>query len=136
MAESPKRRRFRFSLRTLFVVVTVFCGLLSWGIVQLKWTQDRHAALKRLHDTRNRVRVSWTPSGAFRTRILGEPNYHAIEWVRLDQNDEKIEKELKRLFPEAHILSMDEIEFLERHPHSHNGRRVKSFNPLVYADTP
>jgi hypothetical protein len=132
----PKPRRwFRFSLRTLLIFVTVFCGVLSLGIVQWKWTQDRQDALKRLHHTRNRVSVSSKPLRGFRFRILGGLDYHEIEWVRLDDKDKQIEDELRHLFPEARVSSMDEIEFLERHPHFHNGRRVKSFDPLVYADT-
>jgi len=38
MSESPKRRWPRYSLRTLFVVVTVFAVWLGWG---LHWSRSR-----------------------------------------------------------------------------------------------
>ena len=134
----PKPRRwFRFSLRTMFVV-TVFCGLLSWSIVEWKWAHERHNALQRLFNTRDRCSASSTPTIASRIGIsfLGVRAYDKIQWVRLNNSDTTIEEELRRAFPEAQVLSMSEIEFLERNPWYDNDRRVKSFNPLVYADTP
>lgn len=44
MTPAPKRRWFRFSLRTLFVVVTVFC---SWLGYELNWIRERHELLAR-----------------------------------------------------------------------------------------
>ena len=43
----PRRRWFRFSLRTFFVLLTIFC---VWLGVQVKWIRDRHEALQ-LHDS-------------------------------------------------------------------------------------
>lgn len=40
---APRRRCFRFSLRTLFVVVTVFG---CWLGYQLNWIRQRHAYLR------------------------------------------------------------------------------------------
>jgi len=40
-ARETPRRWFRFSLRTLFVVLTI---LGVWLGVQVKWIKDRHAA--------------------------------------------------------------------------------------------
>jgi len=43
---APLRRRwFRFSLRTLFVLVAVLGVFLGWLGVQVKWIRDRHEAL-------------------------------------------------------------------------------------------
>ena len=39
---APERRCFRFSLRTMFVVVTVMGGWLGYC---LNWIRERHAAL-------------------------------------------------------------------------------------------
>ncbi len=44
MTLAPKRRWFRFSLRTLFVVVTVF-GI--WLGYELNWIRERHAIIER-----------------------------------------------------------------------------------------
>ena len=40
-SDYPRRRWFRYSLRTLFVVLTVFC---VWLGVQVKWIRDRREA--------------------------------------------------------------------------------------------
>jgi hypothetical protein len=44
MTPATKRRWFRFSLRTLFVVVTLLC---CWLGYQLNWIRQRHAVLSR-----------------------------------------------------------------------------------------
>jgi hypothetical protein len=46
MTPNPKRRwfRFAFSLRTLFVVVTVIC---CWLGYELNWIRQRHEALAK-----------------------------------------------------------------------------------------
>ena len=43
----PKKRRwFRFSLRTMFVLVTVFCGLLGWVEWNRRIMQERKASFR------------------------------------------------------------------------------------------
>jgi hypothetical protein len=42
---APKRRWFRFSLRTMFVVVTALC---IWLVVHEKWVKDRARVLRWL----------------------------------------------------------------------------------------
>ena len=136
-ANQPKPRRwFRFSLRTLLIFVTLFCGLLSWGIVQWKWYHDRYDAMQGLLQARKPVSASSTPTRASRLGLsfFGVRAYDKIHWVRLDDSDTAIERKLRRVFPEAEVSSMSEIEFLERNPWYDNGRRVKSFNPTVYSD--
>ena len=45
---TSRRRWFRFSLRTLFVVLTVLCFVLGgWVAYQLNWISQRHAAIAR-----------------------------------------------------------------------------------------
>lgn len=41
----PRRRWFRYSLRTMFVVVTVLAMILSWVAYSLNWIRQRHALL-------------------------------------------------------------------------------------------
>jgi hypothetical protein len=46
---TASRRRFRFSLRTLFVVVTLLCVVPGgWVAYQLRWIKQRHVMLDRL----------------------------------------------------------------------------------------
>ena len=40
---SPRRRWFRFSLRTLFAAVTVLCVVGGWVAYQLNWIRERQA---------------------------------------------------------------------------------------------
>ncbi len=47
MADSPKHRRLRFSLRTLFVVVTVAACIVGWTAYQLNWIRQRHEELDK-----------------------------------------------------------------------------------------
>jgi hypothetical protein len=42
----PNRRRFRFTLRTLFVIVTALAALSAWYSAQRTWIAEREAARK------------------------------------------------------------------------------------------
>ena len=89
--------QWRFSLRTFFVVLTIF-GV--WLGVQVKWIHDRHEALE----------LEWVCPGAYvdvdyrpapwSIRLV-EPG---VPYISIDpdvaQDPEKV-SELKKLFPEA-----------------------------------
>ena len=106
---APKRRWFRFSLRTLFVVVTVV-GLLCWVLIQLAWIRDRHDELSRLREDGVIVVAGpppWTihifgregvSQFQFR-RFSGESDLSPIA-IRLDDH---LRERLKREFPEAKV---------------------------------
>jgi hypothetical protein len=88
MIASPVRRWFRFSLRTLFVVVTVFA---CWLGCQLNWIRQRHEHLRRFpekqfHDV----------AAPLSLRPFGEAG---VEWLNVD--DGPGVGELRSLFPEA-----------------------------------
>lgn len=46
--------RFAFSLRTLFVLVTIIGTVLGWLAIQLQWIRDRREAQRWLIDTHAR----------------------------------------------------------------------------------
>jgi hypothetical protein len=97
----PKPRRwFRFSLRTMFLVMTVFC---CWPGYQLNWIRQRHTALERHHppfkflSPRNQsVDAPWSIS------ILGESGAIAI-LIRPD-TDAAERESIQKLFPESQIF--------------------------------
>jgi hypothetical protein len=59
MTAAPKRRWFQWSLRTLFLVVTVFCCWLGWN---LSWVRERE---------RVRQDIGW------RGATIRTPGFHA-----------------------------------------------------------
>ena len=87
-------RRFRFSLRTLFVTMTVLgCGI-AWMAYQLHWIRQRHAFLQRDHV------VSYPPVQAERLlpwslELFGESQQFLIG-VPFEDLDRA-----RELFPEA-----------------------------------
>jgi hypothetical protein len=100
----------RFSLRMLFVAVTLICLLIGWATASIKWIRDRHAADVETgfpsfrsfiaHETlhrRSAERLPWA------LRLLGEQPVPLIHCgppsiVKAD--------ELQRLFPEADIVEI------------------------------
>ena len=110
----PKRRWFRFRLRTLFVVVTV---LSCWLGYQISWIRQRHVFLASEHGTANSLGVpagnggkqiapwplwAFGESGAMGVFIVAKsPSVDAL--TKYDQD--RI-SEARRLFPEASIFTM------------------------------
>ena len=95
------RRTFRFSLRTMLVVLTLAA---AWLAVQAKWVRDRHAALERLDG------AGYTTTGypsyrdpPWQLRLFGERSVDGIVVHRLKDADGRKVEELKRLFPEADV---------------------------------
>src|SRR5712671_3365606 len=91
----PRRRWFRYSLRTFFVVLTIF-GV--WLGVQVKWIRDRHAAIELHHCGAYRtghepVETHFiTPKDApLSIRVLGEPGIAEIIMVIPQQDEDSVE---------------------------------------------
>jgi len=99
----PRRRWFRFSLRTFFVVLTIF-GV--WLGVQVKWIRDRNDVFVDardannvfyLEDDRKQGKTPWC------LKLFGEPGYIRIE-IDPALSEERSADERRRLgplFPEA-----------------------------------
>ena len=98
MKESPKPRPrwFRFSLRTMLVLVTLLCIYLGWAA---NWKRQRREWLDR-SDVALDGLINNTSSAPWPLRPLGESGVRGI-FV----NDRALIDESQRLFPEAKIVS-------------------------------
>jgi hypothetical protein len=104
----PKRRWFRFSLRTLFVVVTVFG---CWLGYELNWIRQRHEAIYWLEASSD----SWYAPSQTGAKVQADPPWslrlfgeRAIVGIGMDRQQftglvPYSPTELKRLFPEARV---------------------------------
>ena len=108
MNGNSKRRWFRYSLRTLFVAVTI---LGVWLFPQLKWILDRHAALAWVgtqaeHWQKLPVsqRAYFGVAAPWQIRMFGEPGVERISVVVESDEVAARQQELERLFPEAEVF--------------------------------
>jgi hypothetical protein len=104
MGSIPNRRWPRFSLRTLFVLVTVAVVPLGWAAFSWRWILERHeflttykseSAVMLMDEDRN-----FAPCGLW---VLGEQGIELLE-LNLDDdtpNGETLVDRARRLFPEA-----------------------------------
>ena len=101
----PNRRWFRFSLRTLFVLVTLFG---CWLAYQLNWIRERHNAPVLAGIS---TAIEATPAGPKEVTIehdppwplawFGERGYSALA-VDESYGEQEIER-IRKLFPEADV---------------------------------
>ncbi len=93
----PRPRRFRFSLRLLFLVVTVVCAVLSW---QLKLAHQRRAFLARNEVTDYsdaQAKPTTRPMAPGLLWLVGERGVSRLVVVAPQY------EEARRLFPEADV---------------------------------
>jgi len=106
---NPRRRWFRFSLRTMLVLVTFLAIPLGWVGCQLNWIRQRHAFLKQDgvypsapgHPGPNSFEIYYVRPPAF-LGYFGERGLGDIAVAAEEQLSEA-----KRLFPEAVYISVD-----------------------------
>jgi hypothetical protein len=120
MMTDPQRRRWHYSLRALFVAVTLCGASLGWLGAQFHWIQDRDEALRWVHDLRGRqiaaengspvppVRGEVNHDGArapWSLRILGTTGVARLDVYRnyLSPSSRYSLAELGCLFPEADV---------------------------------
>ena len=96
---TPRRRWFRFSLRTLFVVVTV---LGCWLGYQLNWIRERHAVLARQSPGGGTGFWPGPRPGFLLQRLFREPGIGCIV-VGECVSDAEFNRILS-LFPEATVI--------------------------------
>jgi hypothetical protein len=128
----PKRRWFRYSLRTLFVVVTVIG---CWLGYELNWIRERRAFIAS--EVSTRIDEDWwncsvTDGGRSAPGLLalfGEEGFSALSVLAESQsvelltaNDRQRLQEARHLFPEATIQTVHLSE-------TKNGKCVKLARP-------
>ena len=107
------RRWFRFSLRTCFVVLTLFA---VWLGVQVKWVSDRRAARQWIAEHQPQPeagRYTWYTLSPTYTRpplpwvlkALREQPVHLIS-IAVGPDDREDVERLRKLFPEAEVLTI------------------------------
>ena len=115
MTTAPKRRWFQWSLRTLFVVVTLVGCATGWVVYQINWIRQRSefvASEKRIHERRGvAVTIAYTYPGKqpvrapFMLWTLGETGFSdicvladGIDTQRLTENDMERVRQARYLF--------------------------------------
>ena len=109
MNPPPLRRRFRFSLRTMFVLVTVFSVWLGY---HLNWIRQRREMLKSLPEA-YQITTFYEYKEPLRDRfplslriLLEQPYYSIPLGTRVSDTElehkQRFEK-VRSLFPEAHL---------------------------------
>jgi hypothetical protein len=98
----PRRRWFRFSLRTLFVLVAVGCTIVGFAAYNLNWIRQRHALTI---DGNVEILCSTveTPSAPWALKLLGETGARVVR-VYGEGNKARA----TQAFPEAAILVQPE----------------------------
>ena len=119
---SPPRRWFRFSLRTMFVLVTMACVWLGW---QVKWLKDRERASaehieEMLKDENkplrrrcyNLTRLIEETLPPWQIRLLGGDGVKQFDRVSLEQVGR-----FRSLFPESEIIDTEGKVYASSHDH-------------------
>ncbi len=128
--ECKQPNRFQFSLRSLLVVVTVIACVCGYFALQQQTARDRLVLRARLES----LGANFIPSDSVGEpysskiqvpaiqRMMGDTGIFAIE---LSNELQPYEEELKRTFPEAHILTQRDS---DKYLSEENKHRV--FEPL------
>ena len=101
LSQKPRRRWFRFGLRTFLVVVMLMACTAWWVTAQLKWIKDRRAALASVTRTYGSI---WNQprKAPWSLRLFGE---HPAMVIFTPSNGKPTAKEIQQLFPEANVLT-------------------------------
>ena len=80
----PKRRFFRYSLRTLMLVVTVFC---IWMGITAKRAREQRQAVEAIREVggfvyhEHQMHPSYSPSPKWLLRLIGEDYFSSVSYV-------------------------------------------------------
>ena len=118
MTPAPKRHWFRFSLRTLFVVVTVFAVPLGWVAYQLNWIRQRREFIRAQAERGNAMGTMTAFIDAPGMLWVFRENGYRFIGVLADEDATASDtKRATALFPEAQILAM-------KRPSAFNGTQL------------
>ena len=101
LADPTPRRRFRYSLRALFVAFTLCGAALGWLIFNWQWKRERDAyiAAVSVHPTAVVV-LSAIPRGPLTMRLLGAESVD--QFILPEESfDDAERRRIARIFPEA-----------------------------------
>jgi hypothetical protein len=113
MTAVPNRRWFHFSLRTMFVVVTLVAVPIAWLGAEIQWLRERQAW--RNDDHANTVR-GWYGGSLRKVPWLSQQFGEGpmLWWELLDSAwTEEDRVVLQRLFPEAEVRLVDHFSYSE-----------------------
>jgi hypothetical protein len=103
MDTKPRRRWFSFSLRTLFVLVTLAALVVGWVAWSLNWIRQRREFVHRFELDTGILTVDPVPSAPGLLWLFGEKG---VQHILLPHESEYAEAQ--RLFPEAQIIGVPE----------------------------
>ena len=115
-SQKTRGRWFRFSLRTLFVLVTLVCFFTCWLTYQYSWIKQRRNAFKWIAASSNEdywiapslIGAPVQAAAPWSLRLLGESGVVAIG-VHKTTEEKRTDRpqfsraELRQLFPEARV---------------------------------
>jgi hypothetical protein len=116
---APKRRWFAFSLRTLFVAVTVVCVLIPWGIKNWRRVREREDLFRAFCARGAALGPVFAPGEPIIYKVTGKPipwswrlfgaeDPGADIWLPPDKFTADERDHLQALFPEAFVVWWDE----------------------------
>ena len=117
-SKSVDGRRLRFSLRTLFVVVTLG-GIGAWACHSLRWVHDRQALIDGCAivatGTTTALRILWLFGEPGRPRLeIAFPNNPEERELSSDQSQHL--KRVRSLYPEASVVVLGRESFRTESP--------------------
>jgi hypothetical protein len=117
--------RPRFSLRTLFVAITVVGVFLAWLVPQLKWIHDRHVFLASYQSIPS-ISIYKTCRAPSPLWLFGEDGIQNINLAK------RYEAKISRLFPEAKITIRGGWERTLESIKDVNSRYPGYYQPSIY----
>jgi hypothetical protein len=117
MTPAPKRR-FRWSLRTMFVVVTLFAGLTAWTLHNLHQVRERESLSRAFFAQGAAIGPTFQPGEPIIYKetgraipwmwwLLGAEDPGGDIWLSPEMFSEDEKRHLQSLFPEVYVVWVD-----------------------------